>query len=61
MLISNDNIYTVHTVSLLAMTSLTLSLAPPALVQLHEALTCLSRFNDMVTLEAEHSLASSYP
>ncbi|KAJ5408066.1 Rad9/Ddc1 [Penicillium cosmopolitanum] len=38
------------------MTSLTLSLGPPALIKLHDALTCLSKFSDTVAIEAEHSV-----
>ncbi|KAJ5273117.1 Rad9/DDC1 [Penicillium angulare] len=38
------------------MTSLKLSLAPPALVRLHDALTCLAKFSDTVAIEAEHDL-----
>ncbi|CAI7579304.1 unnamed protein product [Penicillium manginii] len=38
------------------MTSLTLSLGPLALVKLHDALTCLSKFSDTVAIEAEHSV-----
>ena len=37
------------------MTSLSLSLGPPALVRLHDVLTCLSKFSDTVAIEAEHS------
>ncbi|KAJ5242867.1 Rad9/DDC1 [Penicillium citrinum] len=37
------------------MTSLALSLGPPALVRLHDVLTCLSKFSDTVAIEAEHS------
>ncbi|CRL18477.1 Rad9 [Penicillium camemberti] len=35
------------------MTSLSLSLGPPALVQLHDALICLSKFSETVAIEAE--------
>ncbi|KAJ5569730.1 uncharacterized protein N7459_009160 [Penicillium hispanicum] len=38
------------------MTSLTLSLAPLALVRLHDALICLAKFSDTVAIEAEHDL-----
>ncbi|KAJ5805023.1 Rad9/Ddc1 [Penicillium riverlandense] len=38
------------------MTTLSLSLAPPALIQLHDALTCLSKFSETVAIEAEHDL-----
>jgi cell cycle checkpoint control protein RAD9A len=31
-------------------------LGPPALVKLHDALTCLSKFSDTVAIEAEHSV-----
>ncbi|KAJ5787773.1 Rad9/DDC1 [Penicillium paradoxum] len=35
------------------MTSLSLSLGPPALVRLHDALICLSKFSETVAIEAE--------
>ncbi|KAJ5604737.1 Rad9/Ddc1 [Penicillium lagena] len=38
------------------MTTLSLSLAPPALIRLHDALTCLSKFSETVAIEAEHDL-----
>ncbi|KAJ5974230.1 Rad9/Ddc1 [Penicillium waksmanii] len=38
------------------MTSLSMSLGPPALIKLHDALTCLSKFSDTVAIEAEHSV-----
>ncbi|KAJ5542334.1 Rad9/Ddc1 [Penicillium sp. DV-2018c] len=38
------------------MTSLSLSLGPPALVQLHDALICLSKFSETVSIEAETDL-----
>ncbi|KAJ5725528.1 Rad9/Ddc1 [Penicillium malachiteum] len=38
------------------MTSLKLSLAPPALVRLHDALICLAKFSDTVAIEAENDL-----
>ncbi|KAJ5143816.1 Rad9/Ddc1 [Penicillium bovifimosum] len=38
------------------MTSLSLSLSPPALVQLHDALICLSKFSETVSIEAEPDL-----
>ncbi|KAJ6032119.1 Rad9/Ddc1 [Penicillium herquei] len=39
------------------MTSLKLSLAPSALVRLHDALICLAKFSDTVAIEAENDLA----
>ncbi|CAI7600904.1 unnamed protein product [Penicillium pancosmium] len=33
-----------------------MSLGPPALIKLHDALTCLSKFSDTVAIEAEHSV-----
>lgn len=42
-----------------AMTHLSFSLAPTALVQLHDALTCLAKFNESVSLEAEYDLVCS--
>lgn len=41
-----------------AMTSLTLSLGPPALVKLHDALICLAKFSDTVAIEAEPNIVS---
>ncbi|KAJ5666937.1 Rad9/DDC1 [Penicillium macrosclerotiorum] len=38
------------------MATLSLSLAPPALVQLHDVLICLSKFSDTVAIKAEHDL-----
>lgn len=38
------------------MTTISLSLAPPALVRLHDVLMCLSKFSDTVAIEAEHDL-----
>ncbi|OJJ46704.1 hypothetical protein ASPZODRAFT_2130135 [Penicilliopsis zonata CBS 506.65] len=38
------------------MTSLSFSLAPDALVKLHNTLICLSKFSDSVTIEAEQNL-----
>ncbi|OQE81746.1 hypothetical protein PENNAL_c0039G01146 [Penicillium nalgiovense] len=38
------------------MTSLSLSLGPPALVRLHDALICLSKFSETVAIEAEPDL-----
>ncbi|KAJ5907537.1 Rad9/Ddc1 [Penicillium taxi] len=38
------------------MTTLSLSLAPPALVRLHDILICLSKFSDTVAFEAEQDL-----
>ena len=40
------------------MTSLTLSLGPPALVKLHDALICLAKFSDTVAIEAEPNIVS---
>lgn len=40
------------------MTSLSLSLGPPALVRLHDALICLSKFSETVAIEAEPDLVS---
>lgn len=36
------------------MASLSFSLEPPALLRLHDALICLSKFNENVSLEAEY-------
>lgn len=41
------------------MTTLTLSLAPPALVRLHDALICLSKFSDTVAIETEQDLVGT--
>jgi cell cycle checkpoint control protein RAD9A len=41
------------------MTTLSLSLAPPALLRLHDVLICLSKFSDTVAIEAEHDLVKS--
>ncbi|KAJ5172639.1 Rad9/Ddc1 [Penicillium capsulatum] len=38
------------------MTTLSLSLAPPALVRLHDTLICLAKFSDTVAIEAEPEL-----
>ena len=38
------------------MTSLSFSLAPEALVRLHNALICLSKFSHYVSIEAEYDL-----
>ncbi|EPS28867.1 hypothetical protein PDE_03813 [Penicillium oxalicum 114-2] len=38
------------------MAALSLSLAPPAIVRLHDMLICLSKFSDTVAIEAEHGL-----
>ena len=46
----------IHGRLIAAMTSLTLSLAPPALIRLHDVLICLSKFSDTVAIEAEHDL-----
>jgi hypothetical protein len=40
------------------MTSLSLSLGPPALVRLHDALICLAKFSETVAIEAEPDLVS---
>lgn len=42
------------------MTSLSLSLGPPALVQLHDALICLSKFSETVAIEAEPDIVSYF-
>jgi cell cycle checkpoint control protein RAD9A len=39
-------------------TTLSFSLSPPALFRLHDALTCLSKFNESVSIEAEYDLVS---
>lgn len=41
------------------MAHLSFSLAPASLVRLHEALTCLVKFNESVALEAEYDLVRS--
>ena len=41
-----------------AATSLSFSLSPPALIRLHEALICLAKFNESVSIEAEYDLVS---
>lgn len=33
-------------------------MAPPALLRLHDALICLSKFSDTVAIEAENDLVS---
>ena len=43
------------------MTSLKLSLAPPALVRLHDTLICLAKFSDSVAIEAEHDQVRALP
>lgn len=40
------------------MTTLSFSLAPKAIYQLHDALMCLAKFDDSVAIEAEIDLAS---
>jgi cell cycle checkpoint control protein RAD9A len=40
------------------MTTISLSLAPPAIVRLHDVLICLAKFSDTVAIEAEHDLVS---
>lgn len=41
------------------MAALSFSLLPSALIRLHDALTCLSKFNESVSIEAEYDLVSS--
>lgn len=41
------------------MTTISLSLGPPALVRLHDVLICLSKFSDTVAIEAEYDLVST--
>jgi hypothetical protein len=41
------------------MTTISLSLAPPALVRLHDVLICLAKFSDTVAIEAEHDLVNT--
>lgn len=43
------------------MTSLKLSLAPLALVRLHDTLICLAKFSDSVAIEAEHDQVRARP
>lgn len=38
------------------MTKLSFTISPAALVRLHNALTCLSKFNESVSIEAEYDL-----
>lgn len=40
------------------MTQLSFSLSPGALIRLHDALICLSKFNESVALEAEYDLVN---
>lgn len=40
------------------MATLSFSLAPSALVRLHDALTCLAKFSETVSIEAEYDLVS---
>jgi hypothetical protein len=40
------------------MPKLSFSLKPSALLQLHDALVCLSKFNESVSIEAEYDLVS---
>ena len=41
------------------MPKLSFSLKPAALLQLHDALVCLSKFNESVSIEAEYDLVSA--
>lgn len=41
------------------MATLSFSLVPAALIRLHDALICLSKFNESVFIEAEYDLVSS--
>ena len=41
------------------MVALSFSLAPEALYQLHDALTCLAKFHETVAIEAEFDLVST--
>lgn len=50
-----------HLKSAVPMTTISLSLAPPALIRLHDVLICLSKFSDTVAIEAEHDLVSTWP
>ena len=43
------------------MTHLTFSLSPAALVRLHDALICLAKFNESVSIEAEYDLVRLFP
>lgn len=38
------------------MTTLSFALAPQALIQLHDALICLAKFDETVVIEAEYDL-----
>lgn len=42
------------------MPKLSFSLKPSALLQLHDALVCLSKFNESVSIEAEYDLVSAF-
>ena len=42
-----------------ATTTLSFSLSPSALFQLHDVLTCLAKFNESVSIEAEYDLVSA--
>lgn len=41
------------------MATLSFSLSPQALIQLHDALICLSKFDETVVMEAEYDLVST--
>lgn len=43
------------------MTHLSFSLSPAALVRLHDALICLAKFNESVSIEAEYDLVRLLP
>lgn len=43
------------------MTHLSFSLSPAALVRLHDALICLAKFNESVSIEAEYDLVRLFP
>jgi cell cycle checkpoint control protein RAD9A len=38
------------------MATLSFSLEPPALFRLHDALVCLTKFNESVSIEAEYDM-----
>jgi cell cycle checkpoint control protein RAD9A len=38
------------------MATLSFSLDPPALLRLHDVLSCLAKFNESVSIEAEYDL-----
>lgn len=42
------------------MTSLSFTLLPVALLQLHDVLVCLSKFNESVSIEAEESFVWTF-